>query len=135
MKIINRKFKNDIDLVELNLQENTKGDRKVNIFSKKNDNKKLKELSKKEKNEIKEKIKDKKINKKIVKKIKKNQDLTKLKIKEQKKIKMQKTNLKNEGKNVVDVCTILDECSIDEISKYLLNQGKKKDFPDITRRQ
>ncbi len=135
VKIINRKFKNDIDLVELNLQENTKGDRKVNIFSKKNDNKKLKELSKKEKNEIKEKIKDKKINKKIVKKIKKNQDLTKLKIKEQKKIKMQKTNVKNEGKNVVDVCTILDKCSIDEISKYLLNQGKKKDFPDITRRQ
>ena len=38
-------------------------------------------------------------------------------------------------KNVVDVCTILEKCSIDEISKYLLKQGKKKDFPDITARQ
>ena len=38
-------------------------------------------------------------------------------------------------KEVFDVCTILEKCSIDEISKYLLNQGKKKDFPDITLRQ
>ena len=36
-------------------------------------------------------------------------------------------------KEVVDVCTILKKCSIDEISKYLLKQGKKKDFPDITK--
>ena len=35
---------------------------------------------------------------------------------------------------VVDVCKILEECSIDEISKYLIEQGKKKKFPDITRR-
>ena len=37
--------------------------------------------------------------------------------------------------NLTDVCTILKKCSIDEISKYLLDQGKKKDFPDITKRQ
>ena len=43
--------------------------------------------------------------------------------------------MNNGRKNVVDVCTILDKCSIDEISKYLLNQGKKKDYPDITTRQ
>ena len=36
--------------------------------------------------------------------------------------------------DVVDVCTILKECSIDEISKYLLKEGKKS-FPDITIRQ
>ena len=36
---------------------------------------------------------------------------------------------------VVDVCTILEKCSIDEISKFLLEQGKKKNFPDITIRQ
>ena len=36
---------------------------------------------------------------------------------------------------VVDVCTILEKCSIDEISKFLLEQGKKKKFPDITARQ
>ena len=29
---------------------------------------------------------------------------------------------------VVDVCTIIEKCSIDEISKYLLKQGKKKIF-------
>ncbi len=57
VKIINKKYKDDIDLVELNLQQNTQGDRKVNIFSKKNNNKKLKELSKNEKNKIKERIK------------------------------------------------------------------------------
>ena len=37
--------------------------------------------------------------------------------------------------NVVDVCTILEKCNIETISKYLLNQGKKKKFPDITTRQ
>ena len=36
---------------------------------------------------------------------------------------------------VFDVCTILKKCSIDEISKYLLNKGKNKGFPDITVRQ
>ena len=36
---------------------------------------------------------------------------------------------------VVDVCTIIEKCSIEEISKYLLEQGKKKEFPDITKRQ
>ena len=37
--------------------------------------------------------------------------------------------------NVVDVCTIIEKCSIDEIAKFLLQQGKKKGFPDITKRQ
>ena len=46
-----------------------------------------------------------------------------------------KINVNNISKNVVDVCTILEKCSIDEISKYLLEQGKKKKFPDITTRQ
>ena len=38
-------------------------------------------------------------------------------------------------KDVVDVCTILEKCSIDEISKYLLDEGRNKKFPDITKRQ
>jgi hypothetical protein len=37
--------------------------------------------------------------------------------------------------DVADICEILEECSIDEISKYLLKKGKNKDFPDITKRQ
>ena len=44
-------------------------------------------------------------------------------------------NIKYNRKDVVDVCSIVKECSIDEISKYLLKQGKKKGFPDITTRQ
>ena len=36
--------------------------------------------------------------------------------------------------NVVDICTILEKCSIDEISEYLVKQGKAKKFPDITKR-
>ena len=49
--------------------------------------------------------------------------------------KTKKNNVDKIRKDVVDVCTILKKCSIDEISKYLLKQGKKKDFPDITSRQ
>ena len=41
----------------------------------------------------------------------------------------------NKNINIVDVCTILEKCNIDEISKYLIKEGKKRDFPDITRRQ
>ena len=44
-------------------------------------------------------------------------------------------NVNKKKKDVVDVCTIIKKCSIEEISKYLLKQGKKKDFPDITTRQ
>ena len=44
-------------------------------------------------------------------------------------------NVKKRKKDVVDVCTIVEKCSISEISKYLLKQGQKKDFPDITIRE
>ena len=29
---------------------------------------------------------------------------------------------------VVDICKIIEKCSIDEISKYLLEKGKKRNF-------
>ena len=32
---------------------------------------------------------------------------------------------------IVDVCTILAKCSINEISDYLLKIESKKNFPDI----
>ena len=41
----------------------------------------------------------------------------------------------NNKRKDIDVCTILEKCSIDEILRYLLKQGKKKKFPDITKRQ
>ena len=37
-------------------------------------------------------------------------------------------------RKIEDICTILEKCSIDEISKYLVKQGKAKKFPDITKR-
>ena len=46
-----------------------------------------------------------------------------------------KNDVNKKNKEVVDVCTIIEKCSIEEISKYLLEQGRKKDFPDITERQ
>jgi replication fork clamp-binding protein CrfC len=47
-----------------------------------------------------------------------------------------KTKIVNKTQNnIVDVCTILEKCSIDEISKHLIKEGKSKNFPDITKRQ
>ena len=47
-----------------------------------------------------------------------------------------KTKIVNKTQNnIVDVCTILEKCSIDEISKHLIKEGKSKDFPDITKRE
>ena len=37
-----------------------------------------------------------------------------------------------EQKQIVDICVILEKCNINEISKYLIEQGKKRGFPDIT---
>ena len=39
------------------------------------------------------------------------------------------------SKNLVDVCTIIEKCSIDEISKFLVEQGRKDKYPDITIRE
>ena len=43
------------------------------------------------------------------------------------------TNKTNE--DALDICTIIKKCNIDEISKYLLKEGMKRDYPDITLRQ
>ena len=50
-----------------------------------------------------------------------------------KRIVLNKSNKKK--KEALDICKILKECTIDEISKYLIKDGKKRSFPDITRRQ
>ena len=46
-----------------------------------------------------------------------------------------KKSVNKNNSNVVDICTKLEKCSIEEISKYLIKQGKKKSFPDITSRR
>ena len=57
VKIINKKVKDEINLVELNLKENQQGLRKVNLSSKKETKKELKVLSRKEIDVIKDNIK------------------------------------------------------------------------------
>ena len=85
---------------------------------------------------IKDKLKEKKIEQNIAKlnKIESDKELKKKRATKYK----NETNSKNKNlsrtysKNaeVVDVCTLIKKCSIDEISKYLLKQSKKKGFPD-----
>ncbi len=40
---------------------------------------------------------------------------------------------KNKKVKIVDICSLIEKCNIDEISKFLLKN--KKSFPDITIRQ
>ena len=138
VRLVDKKDRNGIDLVELNLKENQNGQKKIIIKSKKNTNKDLKILSNEEIDKIKEKIKNKNKDN-IIGKIKKNKKVVNEKVyNEDNFIKKKKSGIlkDNASKNfkVVDICTILEKCSIEEISKYLLNQGKRKKFPDITLR-
>ena len=140
VKVINQKSDQPIDLIELNLSDNISGKREVKAFTKNETNKKLKKLSKKERENIKKNIEKHNKNKKIAKKIiKKNDDKNKSKVKkiqkkETKEIKVLKKNVDKRQKEIVDVCTIIKKCNIDEITKYLINEGKNKEFPDITKR-
>ena len=89
---------------------------------------------------IKRKIKEKEKNNKIIKNIsnsKKKHTLLKQneKIVDNSGINKSKARVNQKRKEVVDICTIIKKCSIDEISKYLLKHGKKKDFPNITSRE
>ena len=140
VKIVSKKLEIGEDLVELNLKDNSLGNKKISISSKKTTNNPIKTLSKKEVLKIKENMKNKKNDKKIDKKIAKkenefvNKEIEKQKTK-YKKEKITRSNVNKIRKDVVDVCTIIKKCSIDEISKYLLDDGRNKKFPDITSRQ
>ena len=144
VKIIDQKIESEIDLVELNLADSKNGKRKISLSSKDDTNVSLKTLSNQEIINIKENIKIKKIENKLVKKnFKKNKDIIKKQnssknIEEKKIFKEDKPiqkKVNKDIKNEVDICTILEKCSIDEISKYLLEQGRNKKYPDITKRQ
>ena len=135
VKIIDKKRSKEDNLVELNLNSNSSGKKEVSILNKKQTSKKLKELSNSE-------IKRKKAEIRKKKKIKDTKRAKKAKLKEVKKKKKPqdsviKTNkvVNNTSKKITDICTILEKCSIDEISKYLVKQGKKRKFPDITTRE
>ena len=141
VKIIRKESAIVDDLVELNLSENSLGNKKISISSKKTTNNPIKTLSNEEVVEIKENIKNKKKEKKMVKKIVKeenefvNKEISKQKKPKYKKETITKSNVNKRRKDVVDVCKKIKKCSIDEISNYLLKQGNKNKFPDITVRQ
>ena len=150
VKIIDKKINDEKNLVELNLRENKQGKKEIKIFAKKDTNRKLKSLTNDEKIKIKENVKEKEIKKKKIKKkiIKDNKDKPKLRelkntakknqIQKKNKIvnnEVVKNSVNNDTKKVTDICSILKKCDIDEISKYLINAGKNKNYPDITTRQ
>ena len=118
--------------------------KKISISPKKS-TKELKILSNDEIDQIKKEIKIKrkakvgadkivKINKKSVNKKKDYEEISDNKdiVSKNKTSSLIRKNNENE---VLDICTIVEKCSIDEISKYLLNEGKKKGFPNLTKRQ
>ena len=142
VKIIDIKKNINPDLVELNLNENI-GNRKISINKKEKTKKEIKTLTNEQIKNIKKKLKKNQRNNKIAKKTtynnkNKSKKITRKKVKKESlnkdKIKLNNNNIKDQLK-VVDVCSIIDKCDIDEISKFLLNQAKKKKFPDITVRE
>ena len=143
VKIINIKDKKETNLVELNLRENVNNNKKISISSKNKTKKKIKTLSNEEVIKIKEGLKKRKKEKKLVKKTiienkTKKRNIENIKVIQKEKIITENdTNpiIVNKKKDIVDVCTILEKCSIDEISKFLIKQGNKRAFPDISTRQ
>ena len=140
VKIINKRKKNEVNLVELNLNKDEENNKSVSIFQKSNTSKNLKTLTKDEIKLIKKNlsVKKNKENKsiKVVKKIDKKTEASNISrnklSKNDRSVKKRSTDNKTE---VVDVCTIIEKCSIEEISKFLIKQGKSKNFPDITIRE
>jgi len=135
VRVVDNKRSKEINLVEINLESSSAGKKEISIFNKKKTNKKLKKLSnseiKRKKDELKKrkKIKDRKITKQA--KLKKSKE----KQKPLNNVIKTKRIVNKPGKKISDICTILEKCSIDEISKYLVKQGKERKFPDITIRE
>tara|TARA_B100000941_G_C28394668_1_gene494644 strand:- start:354 stop:896 length:543 start_codon:yes stop_codon:yes gene_type:complete len=133
VQILNSKKGKKIDLVELNLK-NENDTLNLKVLKKDITKKNIKSLSNQEIKEIKQIIKYKEKKKKIVRKDILNQNKGELKV-TSKKNKSTKMNVLFNKDNSIDICTIVNKCSIDEISKYLIKLGKKQGFPDITIRE
>ena len=124
VKILNKDNQKNFDLVELNLREGFEKDKKVFVKKKDKTKKIIKKLSNKEIKVIKSKINNKEKNKKKIKIINKERKL---------KDKVDKKKIVNNViDNETDICTIIEKCSIDEISKYLTKEGNKRSYPDIS---
>ena len=134
VKVLDRNKSKEVSLLEINLESISQGQKKISISEKNQTNKVIKELSN-------EDIKKKKAELKIRKKIRDNNEKKiaskNAKLGNKKDInKLKNKKIVNKSyKKINNICTLLEKCSIDEISKYLVKQGKKKDFPDITIRE
>jgi len=110
-------------------------DKKISLIKKNNTKKEVKLLTDKEIKEIKKKVK----NKSIIKNKKTEKEITKKINTKEKKTKKSLKNLStrelDQKDKIIDICTILEKCSIDEISKFLIKEGKKRKFPDLTLRE
>ena len=129
VKVIDKKSSKAINLVELNLKSNSEGKKEISVLNKEKTNKEIKVLSNTDIKKTKEKLKKRKRAKQAkLKKVKINN-------KPKKNILKKKKIVNKPNKQIADICTILEKCSIDEISEYLIKQGKNKRFPDITKRE
>ena len=121
VKIVDNEIKGELDLVELNLVDNNKGKRIISVSSKKTTNEDLKILSNKEIIKIKENIRMKNKSKNNNKKLTKlNRDIGVEKTNKEIESNNHKIRLKQQRKinaDVVDVCTILIKCSIEDLNK------------------
>ena len=135
VKIINLKKKEQFDLVELNLNSNPDENKKISLTTKKETKKEVKLLTKKEINQIKSDVKSKKKELETYKRTNPDQISKKGKLKKLKVKKETKFNVRKQKNNVVDICTIIEKCNIEEISKYLIKKGNQRKFPDITLRE
>ena len=130
VKILSQNKQKEESLIELNLNNNTKN-RKIHLVKKDSTKKELKELSKVEYDQIKKEIKEKKV---------KNKNLSKGKLNvsasaDKKRLNRNINKVFRNSSDNIDVCTILEKCNIEEISKYLIKLEKYKKFPDITIRE
>tara|TARA_Y100000591_G_C21850020_1_gene711085 strand:+ start:3889 stop:4437 length:549 start_codon:yes stop_codon:yes gene_type:complete len=134
VQLINKKENSDIDLVELNLRHNEDNKKEITLL-KKSAKSEIRSLSNDEIKRKKKELKDKRKKKKIVRKFEKDKVIEK---KKEVKIKDIKNNenikKKQRKKDLVDVCTFVEKCSIEEISKFLIEQGVNKDYPNLTLR-
>ena len=142
VKIINKKKDKEVDLVELNLNSKSKVDKKIGIIKKDKTKEEVKILTNDEIKIIKKNIRKNIKDNKDKEKIKNISTSNEKKLANKKSVFRSEKSVKNRNKKniesrneVVDICTIIEKCSIEEISKYLLNRGNKSAFPDITTRE
>ena len=134
VKIIQKEKEDYFNLVKLNTQ-NTNEKQNIRILKNKK-SKKIKKLSKNEivdkKREIKKiKRKLKKENKNFAKKSASNININTKNSENFRKVSKNKI-VKKKIINEENICNIIEKCDIEEISKYLINKGKNKEYPNIS---